>query len=130
MRELTTGVVAVLVVALLAGCTAIEKKDARQTESILAAAGFQMKPADTPDRVAHLQLLRPLKLVPHDRDGKLVYVYADPKACKCIWVGDQAAYQRFQQLALQQQIAQEQMMTAQMNEDAAMNWGLWGPFWF
>src|SRR5262249_14792358 len=88
MRELTGDVVAVLVVALLAGCTAIEKKDARQTESILAAAGFQMKPADTPDRVAHLQLLRPLKLVPHDRDGKLVYVYADPKACKCIWVGD------------------------------------------
>ena len=119
-----------LAVALLAGCTAIEKQDARKTESVLAAAGFQMKPADTPDRVAHLQLLRPFKMVPHDRNGTLLYVYADPKACKCIWVGDQAAYQRYQQLAIQQQLAQEQLMTAQMNEDAAMNWGLWGPFWW
>ena len=50
MREMTRGLVAVLAVALLAGCTAIEKKDARATESVLAAAGFQMKPADTPDR--------------------------------------------------------------------------------
>ena len=130
MREMTRGLVAVLAVALLAGCTAIEKQDARKTESVLAAAGFQMKPADTPDRVAHLQLLRPFKLVPHDRNGTLFYVYADPKACKCIWVGDQAAYQRYQQLAIQQQLAQEQLMTAQMNEDAAMNWGLWGPFWW
>ena len=56
MWELTRDLVAVLVVVLLGGCTAIEKQDARQTESILAAAGFQMKPADTPDRVAHLQL--------------------------------------------------------------------------
>jgi hypothetical protein len=130
MREMTRGFVAVLGVALLAGCTAIEKQDARKTESVLAAAGFQMKPADTPDRVAHLQLLRPFKMVPHDRNSTLFYVYADPKACKCIWVGDQAAYQRYQQLAIQQQLAQEQLMTAQMNEDAAMNWGLWGPFWW
>ena len=130
MRKMTRGLVTVLVVALVAGCTAIEKQDARKTESVLAAAGFQMKPADTPDRVAHLQLLRPFKMVPHDRNGTLLYVYADPKACKCIWVGDQAAYQRYQQLAIQQQLAQEQMMTAQMNEDAAMNWGLWGPFWW
>ena len=130
MREMTGYAVAIVMAALLGGCTAIEKQDARQTESILAAAGFQMRPADTPDRVAHLQLLRPFKLVPHDKDGKLLYVYADPKACRCIWVGDEAAYQRYQQLALKQQIAQEQLMTAQMNEDAAMNWGLWGPFWW
>ena len=131
MREMTRHVVAVVLIAVLAGCAAMRQERARDKENMLAAAGFQMKPADTPKRVAHLQMLTPLKLLPYTRtDGKLLYVYADPKACKCIWVGDQAAYQRFQQLALQQQIAQEQMMTAQMNEDAAMNWGLWGPFWF
>ena len=40
------------------------------------------------------------------------------------------AYQRFQQLAIKQQLAQEQVMTAEMNQDAMMNWGLWGPFWW
>ena len=41
-----------------------------------------------------------------------------------------AAYQRYQQLAIKQQLAQEQVMAAEMNEDAAMNWGAWGPFWY
>src|SRR5262249_22026606 len=82
-----------------------------------------------PKRQAHLQTLTPLKLVPHTRssDGKLLYVYADPKGCQCLYVGDEAAYQRYRQLALQQKIAQEQMVAAQMNADAAMDWGLWAP---
>jgi hypothetical protein len=49
--------------------------------------------------------------------------------CNCVYVGDQAAYQRFQQLAIKQRLVQEQVMAAEMNEDAAMNWGVWGGFW-
>jgi hypothetical protein len=122
--------VSIVTAALLAGCAAIQAREAEQKESVLSAAGFQMKLADTPERVAHLQQLTPRKIVPHMKDGKLLYVYADPTGCKCVYVGDQAAYQRYQQLAIQQQLAQENMMAAQMNEDAAMNWGLWGPFWW
>jgi hypothetical protein len=122
--------VAMGAVVLLCGCAAMERQDARKTESVLSAAGFQMRPADTPDRLAHLKTLTPLKLVPHMKDGRLLYAYADPKNCRCLFVGDEAAYQRYHQLALQQQIAQEQLMTAQMNETAAMNWGLWGPLWW
>jgi hypothetical protein len=123
---------AVSVVVLFAGCAAMREERAKDKESILSAAGFQMKPADTPARVAHLQTLTPLKLVPHTRssDGKLLYVYADPKGCHCLYVGDEGAYQRYRQLALQQKIAQEQMVAAQMNADAAMDWGLWGPYWW
>src|SRR5262245_1348362 len=117
-------------IVLLGACAAIQRQDARQTESVLSAAGFQRRPADTPERIAHLKTLRPLKLVPHMKDGRLLYVYADPKNCGCLYVGDEAAYERYHQLALQKQIAQEQLMTAQMNEDAAMNWGLWGPLWW
>ena len=129
MREMTRYVVAVVV--LLAGCAAMREEHTREKENMLAAAGFQMKPADTPKRVAHLQLLTPLKLLPYTRsDGKLLYVYADPKGCNCLYVGDEIAYQRYRALEQQQRIAQEQMATAQMNADSGMDWGLWGPYWW
>ena len=131
MREMTRYVVAVILVVLFAGCAAMREEHARDKENMLAAAGFQMKPADTPKRVAHLQMLTPLKLLPYTRtDGKLLYVYADPKGCNCLYVGDETAYQRYRALEQQQKVAQEQMVTAQMNADAAMDWGLWGPYWW
>jgi hypothetical protein len=131
MREMTRYVVAVVLIVVLAGCAAMRQERARDKENMLSAAGFQMKPADTPKRVAHLQTLTPLKLLPYTRrDGKLLYVYADPKGCNCLYVGDESAYQRYRALEQQQKIAQEQMVTAQMNADAAMDWGLWGPYWW
>ena len=131
MREMTRYVVAVVLIVVLAGCAAMRQERARDKENMLAAAGFQMKPADTPKRVAHLQMLTPLKLLPYTRtDGKLLYVYADPKGCNCLYVGDETAYQRYRALEQQQRIAQEQMATAQMNADSAMDWGLWGPYWW
>jgi len=130
MREMVKRFGIASLAVVLGGCAAIHREEAHQTESVLSAAGFQMKPADTPDRIAHLNSLTPRKLVPHMKDGKLLYVYADRKGCNCLFVGDEQAYQRYQQLALKQQLAQEQLMAAQMNEDAAMNWGLWGPFWW
>ena len=32
-----------------------------------------------------------------------------------------------EQLQVQQNITQDQQMTAEINEDSAMNWGMWGP---
>jgi hypothetical protein len=130
MRETAKCLGIVALAILIGGCAAMRREEAQKTESILSAAGFQMKPADTPDRIAHLSTMTPRKIVPHTKDGKLFYVYADSKGCNCLFVGDEQAYQRYQQLALKQQLAQEQLMAAQMNEDAAMNWGLWGPFWW
>ena len=131
MRELTRYAVAVALIVVVGGCAAMREERAKDKENLLAAAGFQMKPANSPIRVAHLQTLTPLKLLPYTRtDGKLLYVYADPKGCNCLYVGDETAYQRYRALAEQRKIAQEQMVTAQMNADAAMDWGLWGPYWW
>ena len=105
----------------------MEASEARQTEQLLAAAGFKVKLADAPDKLAHAQTLTQHKLVPHEKDGQVYYVYADATTCKCVYWGNEDAYQRYQQLAVQQEIADEQRMAAQMNENAAMNWGMWGP---
>ena len=127
----TTKRLALLVaMAMLGGCAAIQREEAHSKESLLTAAGFQMRIASTPAQVANLQALTPRQIVPHaKKDGGVAFVYADPTGCNCVYVGDQAAYQRYQQLAIKQQLAQEQVMAAEMNEDAAMNWGAWGGFW-
>jgi hypothetical protein len=66
------------------------------------------------------------KLVPQQMDGETRFVYADAEFCKCIWVGTESAYQRFQRLSIRQEISQAQLQTAEANESASMNWGMWG----
>jgi hypothetical protein len=117
---------------LFGGCAAMKKDEAMSTERTLAAAGFQMKFADTPQRADELASLTQRTLVPQEKDGELYYVYADSKYCQCLYVGTEHAYERYQRLAIKQKLAQERVEAAQMNEDAAMNWGMWGgwgPWW-
>lgn len=124
-----------LTIAMLSGlwssCATVEADRARNTEQLLAAAGFKVRPADTPEQLAHVQTLTQHKLVPHEKDGKVYYVYADATTCRCIYWGPEEAYQRYQRLATEREIAEDQRTAAEMNEDAAMNWELWGPgYWW
>ncbi len=114
--------------ALLPACSLTAKERAQETESLLSAAGFQMKLADSPQRRVNLQQLPPLEMVRKSNEGELFFVYADPKFCKCVFVGNQKAYQEYQKLRVQRQIAEEQQQAAAMNEAAMMNWAMWGPW--
>ena len=109
-------------------CAAMKNQEAMQVERTLAAAGFQMKFADTPEKMDHLQTMQQRTLFPTQRDGKPYYIYADATNCKCLYVGTEKAYQRYQKLAIEQQIAEEQRNAAEMNQMSAMNWGMWGPW--
>jgi hypothetical protein len=117
-----TVLVCVTAALVMAGCAS---QQAKSTESVLAAAGFDVRYADTPDKLTHLEQLTQRKLVEHSRDGKPAYVYADAKGCKCLYAGDEKDYQQYQKLAMKEQLANEQVMAAEMNQDADMNWGLW-----
>ncbi len=122
----------ILVGLPFSACTTLtEAEKATQTEGILAAAGFRIKLADTPDKLAHTQALTQHQIVPHQKDGEVYYVYADATTCKCVYWGNEEAYQRYQQFALQRELADEQRQAAQMNANASMNWGMWGmgPWW-
>ena len=116
---LRTLVLPLIVLSLsVTGCAAIRTHQTAETEQVLAAAGFQVKPA-------------PRKVVRYTRDGQPQYVYADPETCKCLYVGDEQRYQKFQELSLQKKIADERMSAAHANWEASMNyWGVWGPLGF
>lgn len=122
----------VLVTTLSLGCAAIQRSEAIRTERVLAAAGFQMKLADTPEKLAKVQAMTQRKIQPHDKDGAVFFVYADALECTCVYVGTEAAHQRYQELALKQELADQARETAELNENAAMEWntwGTWGPWY-
>jgi hypothetical protein len=130
----TAFVLALLTAIYAAGCESAQQR-ANHVETMLAAAGFHMHPAETGDHVQKLQNMKPLKLQYFFIKGHPRYWFADPKFCKCIYIGDEEDYQKYQQLRLQEKNAERAQAAAELNEDAAqqyqMNMMMWpGPFFF
>ena len=123
-------VISALGAALIVGCASIANENAMDIEQRLAAAGFQMKLADTPEKLAHLKTMADRRLVPSTLDGQTVFVYADAESCKCVYVGSQKDYQEYERLSIAQNVANEQRATAadidMAQTNAEMNWNLWG----
>ncbi len=110
------------------GCAHSQKAETANTEKLLVAAGFVQRPADTPEKIEHLQTLPQRQIISHRRDGQLYYTYADSKDCQCLLAGDQHAFDEFQTLAARQQLAEEERRAAEEAENARMDWGFWGPW--
>jgi len=119
---------AALALCLAISACATPQQRAVDREDLLSAAGFTVRPANTPERIAFLHNLPPNKVVQRIRGGTVRYVYADPLVCGCLYVGDQEAYGRYRQEVFQRRLANEQEMMAQMNQDA-WDEGPWGPFY-
>ena len=117
---------AIMLGGFLSSCAMMEAQKAKDTEQLLAAAGFKMKLADTPAKMAHLKTLTQYKIVPHQKDGTVYYIYADAANCQCFYWGLDQSYQNFMQLQQQQDIANEERMTAEMNQQEYMDWDTMG----
>lgn len=107
-----------------------------QKEDMLAAAGFESRPADTPQRIAALQGLPAHRFVRQIRDGRQFWLYADPTVCRCVYAGDDRAYSRYRQEVFRQRIADENRLAAQEYQDATVAqfelgpWAPWAPFYY
>lgn len=122
------------IVALLGllptGCATLTGSASRDEEQLLAAAGFQLKLADTKAKHDQLAALPQHQLFPErGPDGKPRFVYADARSCDCMYVGTEAAYQRYQRLALRERLSQERLMAAEEMQNATLDWDLWGPWY-
>jgi len=124
----TTVISAVLGIALTA-CVSTQQTEAIDNERLLAAAGFQVKLADTAAKLDHLKTLPQRKLVPHQKGSEVFYVYADATYCKCLYGGPEKAYSRYQQMAVNKSI--EEMAVSYQQADNpmqavdTMDWNLW-----
>jgi hypothetical protein len=91
---------------MLTGCATSRRAEACSTEQLLTAAGFMAQPADTAERQQRLAARAPYQLDSHDEDGEVVYTYADPDRCKCLYVGGPKEHSKYQHLMLQRVIAE------------------------
>ena len=119
----------VMVVTLLSACVSPQER-VQAREDLLAAAGFTVRPANTPARQATLRALPANRFVQRARGDRVVYLYADPLVCNCLYIGDQAAYGRYRQEVLQRQIASDRLLAAEMYSDPGWSWDPWGTGWW
>ena len=114
--------VAIALISLIVGCA-----HTQTTENLLAAAGFNVVIATTPQEQQHLATLPAYKLMHIQRLGKARYVYADP-ARKLIYVGGLFEYDRYRDLRLAKNWAEEDLQDAKFNAEIATGWDVWAPF--
>jgi hypothetical protein len=111
----------------ISACQQMQQSDIVQHEDNLSAAGFIVRLANTAERQAMLHRLPPNRFVQRVSGGVTLYVYADPVACSCLYVGNQQAFQQYISNRQSDLYGQEKI-AAQTYYDAAWNWDAWGPW--
>lgn len=108
----------------LAGCASVEKSN---TVSLLSAAGFKVRTPETAKQKELYAALTPNHVERATVKGKVFYLFKD-EAKGIAYVGGEAEYQRYRELAIKQRMAEDAYMAAEMERQAAFRWyGAWGP---
>jgi hypothetical protein len=109
--------------ALTVGCATTAST--QNKESMLVASGFKTITPKTAAQQQKLQNLPPGKMAMVNRNGRTYYVFPDAAQNRA-YVGGPQEYQAYQQLRAANNLANENLETAEMYQDAAMDWGAWG----
>ena len=107
----------------LGGCASMETAN---TKSLLLQAGFHVR---KPDTAKHKELYDSLASNQMQRatvNGKVFYLYKDEKE-GVAYVGREAEYSKYRDLAIAQKMRQEYYMAMEMERAAASRWYGWGP---
>jgi hypothetical protein len=108
--KLFLGSVLAVCALVLAGCTAMEP--AASQESLLQKAGFQSRTPTTAEQKAAYAKLPANQLHQVTWKGRTRYGYKDEKA-GVVWVGNEAQYAQYKQLATNAKLSQDQITPAQ-----------------
>ncbi len=93
----------------LAGCASME---AASQESLLKQAGFQSRTPTTAEQKAAYARLPAYQLHRGTLKGRTIYAYKDEKA-GVVYLGNQAQYAQYNQLAVKAKLKEEQFTPAQ-----------------
>src|SRR6516162_992425 len=113
---------ALALLALAVGCTGMQTQS---KESLLIAAGFKTVVPKTAAQQQKLQALPPDKVAMIQKGEKTYYMFPDAANNRAL-VGGPKQYQAYQQLRLQNKLANENLESTEIYQDASMNWGGWG----
>ena len=115
---------ATALLAFMAGCATTQTVTQDQ-RNMLVAACFKTISPKTPAQQQKLQQLQTGQVAQIQKNGRTYYIVADPPQ-NAVYVGGPTEYQAYQQMRAQRQLAQENLQTAAIYQDASMDWGRWG----
>src|SRR6266513_4198352 len=124
MRCIFLTTIAVACTLLSVSC-ATTQTSTQNRESMLAASGFKTITPKTAAQKQKLQILPPGKVTMIQKKGKTYYIFPDP-AHNMAYVGGPKQYRQYQQLRNDNKLAKESLETADMYQDAEMQWSVWG----
>jgi hypothetical protein len=117
-----------LFLLLFSGCTLWNEMGSSSDEQLLTAAGFQLRPVQTAQQAAVMNSIEPYQVTMRSDGSRVYYIYADPRQ-NTVYVGGPQQYQKYQQLSVQQGIAEDQMVAASEMQMLSDEDSMWGPFW-
>jgi hypothetical protein len=112
-----SAILALLILA--AGCATT-----KHTETMLSAAGFKVVVAGTARQEQKIKSLPPGKITLTRRNGKAYYVFPDA-AHNRIYLGTKSEYQNYQQMLLDNKIADQNRVDAEMAPVDGADWNDW-----
>src|ERR1700751_2780931 len=127
MKDRFTGfnlIGAIALLALAVSCT-MTQRETQHKEKLLIAAGFKVVVPRTAAQEQKLKALPSDRVALVQKDGKTYYVFPDAANNRAL-VGGPKQYQSYQQLRLANKLENENLESAEMYQDASMNWGAWG----
>src|SRR6201997_5941637 len=116
MKRILTGFSLIGTIALLALAVGCAGMQAQSKENLLIAAGFKTIVPKTAAQQQKLQALPPDKVAMVQKGGKTYYVFPDAANNRAL-VGGPKQYQSYQQLRLQNKLAQENLEAAAIYRD-------------
>lgn len=126
MDKLIMGLMVVVLGTILAGCASAMQQTANQQEELLTAAGFSMKPADTPEKMSRLRRVPLYEVAVRSKGEQPIYYYADPNFCQCIYLGNESNYQAYRQLLIQRNMRTGPVAVTPADMEAEEEWGVLG----
>lgn len=115
--------------ALLVLVTGCATTQTASTTDMLTTAGFKLVNADTPQKQELLKSLPAERLSLVTFKGKKFYVQPAETPNQA-YVGTEKEFHAYEQLRTAQQLRNDQLLAAQMNQDAMMRWNAWGPSFY
>jgi hypothetical protein len=115
---------------LLGGCAAgsaggpTQAAAPNRMEQMLIQADFKILPETSPQCQKVCSKMPPEQLVPEKKGDRMVYAYFAP-ATQRLYVGDEAAYQNFINLAVMQNLEPRRRAVTETNSDDPEFWTMW-----
>lgn len=113
-----------IVLALtLLGCATTSPGTATSPRDLMLSAGFKQDVADQPGEIKHLQKVPGEKMLCYQREGQKCYAFKDP-ATNSMYIGDEAAFKRYLDRAIQERLDQKYHSPSLMENDPEF-WNQW-----